>query len=543
MKLYNKVKFLNIINNAPPPGARPSRSATMQPAQNPDGTPRPAAADTTRETNRFVKSVLRALMTARSINFTYVHTDGTLLPGYLPKTHLFGLDHDLTAPGLPFILGKQYGLPELYDIAANQNGWYTGSSEYLNTPLSSLLTETITLRTALEPFRGFNIQVDARRRLARNREVYYRNLVNDSTLVPVPDPFRPGRFLLAEHPLLGTGSFNASTVTIQTLFGDLGANGETSRAFNRFVKNRQFVQQRLRDANPNKNGQYGFNSQEVLVQSFIDAYHGRSSDGYEAKKFDPFSLFPLPNWRLDYNGFADLPLIKKYFTSFTLNHAYSSTYSVGSYTTSTVYNPDVFNPDRDFPNLLNATGQFVPYYIVGQVSIIERLAPLVGVNFQTVSRATGRLEYRTDRAVVLNTTNSQVTELYTNEVILGLGYATNSLKLPFKVGGEQRVLRNNLTARLDLSIRDNISVQRSILDVVDPLTDPTTPEGRVGRAQGQITNGSRTFQLRPTIDYLLNTRLNLQLYYSQTITTPRISNAFRNSTTEGGVQLRYSLGQ
>jgi cell surface protein SprA len=65
----------------------------------------------------------------------------------------------------------------------------------------------------------------------------------------------------------------------------------------------------------------------------------------------------------------------------------------------------------------------------------------------------------------------------------------------------------------------------------------------VGRPTSTITNGSKTLQLRPTIDYLLNTRLNLQLYYSQTVTTPRISNAFRNTNTEGGVQLRYSLTQ
>jgi len=180
--------------------------------------------------------------------------------------------------------------------------------------------------------------------------------------------------------------------------------------------------------------------------------------------------------------------------------------------------------------------------VVGQVSIAERLSPLVGINFQTVSRATGRLEYRTDRTVVLNTTNAQVTELHTQEIVVGFGYATNSLKLPFRVGGEQRVLKNNLTARLDLSIRDNITIQRSILDVVE-ANNPLGQRENEGRAQGQITNGSKTFQLRPTVDYLLNSRLNLQLYYSQTITTPRISNAFRNATSEGGVQLRYSLTQ
>ncbi len=541
VKLYNKVKFLNIINNAPPPTARPQNPT--RPGEDGARTPGQAApADTTKEKYRFVKAVLRSLMTARSLNFTFVQSNGTLLPGYLPKTQLFGFDHGFTAPGLPFIIGKQYNLDHLYNLAAD-NGWYTGNSEYLNTPLSSLLTQTLTLRTTLEPFRGFNIQVDARRQLAKNKEVYYRRLLNDTTLAPVTDlDPETGRFRLANHPLLGSGSFSTSTITIQTLFGDLGANGETSKAFARFVKNRSAVQQRLTDANPDKTGTYGFNSQEVLVQSFIDAYHGRSSDGYKAKTFNPFALLPLPNWNVTYNGFADLPVVKKYFTSFALTHAYSSVYSVGSYTTSTDYQSNQFDPANDFPNRRNATGQFLPYYVVGQVSIVERLAPLVGVNFQTVSRATGRLEYRTDRAVVLNTTNAQITELYTKEVVVGFGYATNSLKLPFRIGGEQRVLKNNLTARLDLSIRDNITVQRSIIESVDP-GNAQGQAPSIGRGVGQITNGSKTFQLRPTVDYLLNTRLNLQLYYSQTITTPRISNAFRNSNTEGGVQLRYSLTQ
>ena len=541
VKLYNKVKFLNIINNAPAPGGRPRSVAIdlLNPGRPADPEGRKPAADTTREKYRFVKAVLRGLMTARSINFTYVRANGTLLPGYLPKTALFGFDRGFTAPGLPFIIGKQYDLNELHDIA-DSRGWYTQNSEYLNTALSNLLTENLTLRTALEPVRGFNIQVDARRQLARNQQVYYRNLLDTVTLQPILDR-TTGRYFLAPHPLLGSGSFQTSTITIQTLFGDLGANGETSRAFNQFVKNRAIVRDKLLAANPNSVANplgYGYNSQDVLIQSFTDAYHGRSSDGYAAKKFNPFSMLPLPNWRVDYNGFADLPLIKRYFSSFTLNHAYASTYSIGSYNTATTY-----PTEPNFPDQISASNkQFIPYYVVGQVSIAERLAPLIGVNFQTVSRATGRLEYRTDRTVVLNVTNAQVTELYTNEIVIGFGYATNSLKLPFRVGGEQRVLKNNLTARLDLSIRDNITIQRSIINVADtgnPL-GVTHPEGI---AQGQITNGNKTFQLRPTIDYLLNTRLNLQLYYSQTVTTPRISNAFRNTASEGGVQLRYSLTQ
>jgi cell surface protein SprA len=548
VKLYNKVKYLNIINNAQPPGAASKRSTRDEaPAAARPGDelrPKPEAKkDTAREKQRFVKAVLRSLMTARSINFTYAQSDGTLLPGYLPKTKVFGLDRSLTAPGVPFILGRQYELRELYELARD-NGWYTRQSEYLNTPLSSLHTENLTLRTALEPFREFNIQIDARKQLNQTREAYYRNELDEDSLYVIRDPLNPNLFKLAPTQNLGTGIFSHSTVTIQTLFGDRGANGETSRAFNRFVTNRAAVQQKLTTANPDKTGSYSFNSQEVLIQSFIDAYHGRSSDGYEAKEnSNPFSNLPLPNWRVDYNGLSQLPLVKRYFSSFTLNHAYRSDYS-GSYNTTSGYNDEpVFPTMKTEPNTQDPSQYFIPYYVVSQVSIFESLAPLVGINFQTTNKITGRVEYRTERRVSLNTTNAQVTEQLTDEFVIGFGYATNSLKLPFRIGGEQRVLKNNLTARLDLSIRDNITVQRSIIDSVDPSRATGTTPASVGRATGMVTNGSKQFQLRPTIDYLLNTRLNLQFYYSQTITTPRISNAFRNSTTEGGIQLRYSLAQ
>ena len=57
---------------------------------------------------------------------------------------------------------------------AYNNGWYTNDSQYLNTALSSLLTEALTLRTTLEPFRDFNIQLDARKNAVSNRQVFYR---------------------------------------------------------------------------------------------------------------------------------------------------------------------------------------------------------------------------------------------------------------------------------------------------------------------------------------------------------------------------------
>jgi cell surface protein SprA len=561
VKLYNKVRFLNIINNAQP-AQRPRPATPVAGAPVPPGRPQPIAPDTARKDPlRFVKAALRAIMTARSINFTYAHSNGTLLPGYLPRTSLFGLaggdfnGYGGLAPGIPFILGQQRSLDALYQEAVSK-GWYTESSQYLNTAYSALLTDNVAARTALEPFRGFNVQLDARWQRTKNDESYYRRTIDTaSTAYKEVGYLTPlgGEDLTRLIPqTLGTGSFSATTITIQTFFGDLGANGETSKAFNRFVANRAAVQAKLQAANPARaaggttTGLFSLNSQDVLIQSFLDAYHGKSSDGYEAKRFNPFSMFPLPNWRLEYNTFAELPGMRDLFRSFTINHLYSSVYTLGSYTTTTSYSrqPD-FGNNALVPLVANSTGQYIPYYVVGQVSFLESLAPLVGINFQTVNNVTGRVQYSTSRAVALNTTNAQVTEVHATDLTIGIGYAAAGLRLPFRVGGEQRVLKNNLQARLDLSIRDNTTIQRSILDSVDPI--PSLPggapavQGDVGIPTSLITNGALTVQLRPTIDYLLNARLNLQFYFTQTITQPRVSNAFRNATSEGGLQLRYSL--
>ncbi|OON66773.1 cell surface protein SprA [Hymenobacter sp. CRA2] len=560
VKLYNKVKFLNIINNAQP--SSNSRGAqglsTMERLRqgqgkgelanrkDPTAKGNEADGDSTKGPElRALKAVLRSLMTARSLNFTYTRTAGTLLPGYLPKTRFFGLNSDFSAPGVPFILGQQYDLDDLYNTARD-NGWYTRRSDLLNTPLSSLRTENLQVRTTLEPIRDFNIQLEARRQKVLNRETFYRLQVNDSTLQPFTrlNPVTGDVELtgeLAPRLPLGSGSFSTSFFALNTLFGDLDKKS-ISDAFNRFVSNREAIRNRLQDANGTQ-GLYGYNSQDVLIPAFIDAYRGRSSDNYKAKRFNPFGQLPIPNWTVQYNGLSNLPLVQQYLRSVTLRHGYSSEYQILGFTTSTLYERE----PEGFPNQVNQNRQYVPYYVINQVVITERLSPLIGVNFQTLEKFNGTLDYGIDRNLALNTTNAQVTELRSKSITIGIGYTTNRFRIPFKIGGEQRILRNELSARLDLSIRDNITVQRSIVDYVAPTFDTATQTvnpGQPGRPEQQVTNGNRQFQLRPTVDYVVNQRLNLQFYFTRNVSQPRgQTTSYKNAATEGGIQLRYSLSQ
>jgi cell surface protein SprA len=118
------------------------------------------------------------------------------------------------------------------------------------------------------------------------------------------------------------------------------------------------------------------------------------------------------------------------------------------------------------------------------------------------------------------------------DFVIGMGYVTNNFRLPFTVGGS-RLLKNDLTFRLDLSIRENVTTQRNIV------------EDDAGRevSENTDTNGSLQVQLRPTIDYVVDQRLNLQFFFTRTISEPKVNTSFKNTVTEGGIQLRYNLGQ
>ncbi|MFD2248487.1 cell surface protein SprA [Pontibacter ruber] len=503
VKLYNKVKFLKAVNSPAPAAQR-----------------RPAPGDTTAQKPqadmKVAKALARFFMMTRSINFTYLENRGTLLPGYLPSTNMFGFDKDFDAPGLPFILGRQYDLDQLYN-RANSNGWYTDSSQYLNTPLSSIFTEALTARANLEPFRDFNVQVDARRNKSEIEEIFYRKEFDDFGNISVEDQ--------RQNPI-NTGSFSTSFFALGTLFESTDRG--TSAAFEDFIRNRHDVRNKLTNANAAAGDSgYTLNSQDVLLQSFLYAYQGRNIGDYEAKSSSPFSRLPIPNWRIDYNGLSRLPLFQRWFSQVNLTHAYNASYNITSFTTSLAYDQE----PSGFPTNKNEFGQIVPYYIVSQLTVSERLAPLLGINFRTKTNLTGRLEYKMERNLSLNLTNAQVTETNVKDYVVGFGYSTNNFRIPFRIGGERKVLQNELTMRMDLSVRDNQTVQRAVAE----------DEQGQEYSQNQITNGTRQLQLRPTIDYVLSQRINLQFYVLRTVSDPKISTSFRNSVSEGGVQLRVSL--
>ncbi len=127
-----------------------------------------------------------------------------------------------------------------------------------------------------------------------------------------------------------SGSYKLSTISIRTAFR--GDNDKTtSSVFEQFEKNTESIQSRFRQIT---GAEYDSISQDVLIPAFISAYLGKD---VSTVSLSPFPKTPLPNWRIDYTGLIKLDGFKDIFQSFTISHAYNSSYSVVNYSNSLKY--------------------------------------------------------------------------------------------------------------------------------------------------------------------------------------------------------------
>ena len=519
--LYNKIKFLKDINSTTGGRGRPAR----RPAPVPD------ESDTTQEEKpvrdlKALKGVLRALMSLRSINVTYTLNEGTLLPGFRPTPYVFGLDDGFNAPGLAFLAGSQD--PGIRTTAV-ENDWLVGGQ--LTMPFQQNQLENIGVQAAIEPFRDFRVQVDFKKTVTSTYQEIF-TLENGGY-----EALNPAR----------SGNYDISYLTIRTAFQGSDAES-TPETFRAFAENRDIIFDRLTRENPIDTAVYQSSSQDVLVPAFLAAYSGQDANTID---LSPFPRLPLPNWRVDYAGLPSLfPGLSDAFSSLTLSHAYTSNYSVSNYTNSLQYsdNLELSNRTTSYPlaseaedrEVLDENGDqtvinaFVPTYVVQQVTITERFAPLIGLNVRTKGQLSGRISYDRERSLALNLSNAQVTELTSQAITVNLGFVKKGFKLPFRVQGRTVSLKNDLTFNMAVAFKDTETVQRKL-----PGPGPNPGE----REDNTVTNGNLNFQVRPTVDYRASERLNVQLYFSRTVNEPKITNSFRRTTSEFGTQVRFNLAQ
>ena len=459
------------------------------------------------------ENAVRMVTGVKSINITYSVSDGTVLPGYKPRTNILGMESygGYQAPGWPFIMGYQ---DENFALDAFNRGWLSKDS-LINQPYMMNHNDKFTLRATFEPFDGLRVDLTANRNFARNLSEFY--IADKFGNLPGPE----------ERAQRISGNFSMSYLSWGTAFERIYSKEKdfSSAAFDRLKNDyRQNISARLANDYMRENPDsvftpdnmgfythYGPNSQEVLIPSFLAAYGMRDPNKIGLGTFPSFFEM-MPNWRVTFDGLNKLEIVKRYFKSISFSHAYRSSYTIGSY---------LSNPADIFETLDNQ-GNFIPQYDVTVVSINEQFSPLFDVNMDWNNSLTTKLEFKRSRTLSLSTSNNQVNEINSKEVVVGAGYRFNEVQLI--LNGQE--YKSDLNVRGDISVRDNRTVIRKLTEDTD-----------------QITAGQRIITLKLTFDYVLSDRFNLRFFVDQRVNNPLISLSYPTSNTNVGFSVRFTLSQ
>ncbi len=498
--LYNKWKFLRDINNTAPAKktAKSNEDEDKDPKAKKAGDKKKKDNNAKVEYPAYIKYPVRFLTSLKNITFTHTTNDGTVLPGFKPKPQYIGQNFDSDGPGFDFLLAMQ---DDDYRYKAARNGWLSTDPRITNF-YSEDFRENITGRATFEPITDLRVELNAQRQRSLNTSVLFRYNDTTDSFEDVNIPTQTGTYSI---------TFNAWA----TSFTDGGD------VFQKFQDNRLAISNRL-SQNPNQpggdpdsngfRGGYSRVSQEVLIPAFLSAYGGDDPGGID---LTAFTKIPDANWRITYNGLSKIELIKEYASNVTLNHQYTSNYNITSFQTIL---PTDTNASPNF------SGDYGSQYQIRQISITERWGPFIGIDITFINNIQTRFEYKRDRMLNFTLTNGQLSEQTGSEWVIGAGYRTQNLTIPFKVGGRRLVLENEINFRLDFSVRNNLTKVRYLdRESNDPV-------------QGQVI-----YDLKPQIDYNFNEKLMMRIFYSYRRTDPATSNSFPTIIQTGGISLRYTI--
>jgi cell surface protein SprA len=516
--LYNKVGFLKKLTQTsqskgkkpPPPKGKQIKGQEAIPTTTADTT------QTKPRVNYFKvigETFVRILIGIKDVNLTYTQNNGITLPGFIPQPDIFGLRASDMAPGWGFVFGSQADVRP----RAIQNGWLS-TDTLLNNPYLTRAAEEFTYRSNIELFPDFRIEVSGNWSKNFNHEEYFK-----------ADP--DGVF--GSFSSVDRGNFSMTYLMLKTSFIK-DASDNTSATFKEFLEDRKEVAFRLAQENPNWNGEivdstgfpkgYGPSSVQVLTPAFLAAYSGLTP----SKIFlQTFPSIPYPNWRLTYNGLNKVEFFKKYLKSISITHAYRSTYNISSFVSNLDYKEDLSYPG--YPSVFDNSGNYIPQYRIDLISLTEQFAPLISIDMTWYNSLLTRIEVGRSRNLSLSFVNNQLTEVVSNEFIVGLGYRFKNVE--FNVtslggGGKKTRMKSDLNIKIDFSVKSNKIILR-----------------RIDEDYNLISSGQKVFSINTSADYMINERLNIRFYFDTTVNDPYTSNQFKNSTTRGGISLRFTLAQ
>jgi cell surface protein SprA len=470
---------------------------------------------------------LRVLTLVKKVSGTYSLINGQSLPGFMPKAQYFGMNSLGWAPGVGFVLGSSFGSDgNIFDKAVlnsinveDAKRWLTTDS-ILSEPYVRRKTETINYRVNTEPFQGFKIDFTGNRNYAENQQHYFRynEMTNNF------DIFTP----------TNNGNFTMSYFMAGTAFAH--SDSTASKLFQNLLDYRKVIAERIARNNPQWIEQvneyvydsiagdyfpkgYTSSSMDVLLYSFVAAYTGKDPS---TVSLNPFPRIPLPNWTLTFNGLTNIPAVGNLFKTFNISHSYKSNYAINSWASNVYYDDN--NSVQTYEN----SDLIIPKYDISQIVLNEQFAPLIGIDVGLQNSMTFNLQFKKSRTLTLSFANNQLTEVNGQEIVIGGGYRIKNLSFNIVPigGGKPQNIKNDLVLKLDIGLKKDITILR-----------------RIDENNNQVSAGQHKINFYLTADYNFSQRLSAQAFFKYDLTIPEVANTFRNSTTYGGVTIRFSLAQ
>jgi cell surface protein SprA len=451
------------------------------------------------------------------------------LPGYQDSTQFLGNNFKSNAPGFGYILGFQPDSMILNDFA--RRGLITNDPRF-NQLFTQRYDQRFALQAQLEPVREMMIDVNMDKTFGKGYSVLFKDTTGSSGFNHL-NPFT-------------TGAFSVTYISFKTLFRPFNPD-QTSETFKQFEGYRQQMSLRVAKTNPywvNAGSPIaadgfaeGYNryAQDVVIPSFIAAYTGKDPDvvplisnGNTNIRTNPFAGFkPMPNWKLNYTGLSRIPALEKKFTAIAITHGYQGRLSMNQFNSALLFQ-DPFGLSS--PGFIDTvSGNFIPYFLLPNITISEGFEPLFGIDVTTIGQLNIRAEYRKSRTLSMSMLDYQLSEMLSTDFMVGLSWRKRGMKVPFKLpklfspdGGN--VLENDITFRFDFGIRDD-AMSNSRLDQNSSFS----------------TGGQRVIKINPSIDYVMNNRINIRLFLDQMRSIPYISTSAPTTNTRAGMQMRISL--
>ncbi len=470
---------------------------------------------------------LRVVTSPRNVALRYRSTSSLNLPLFRPEIgNIFGqtTSQGPMSPGLDFAFGFT---DEKYIDKALSRGWLI-TDDGQTSPAIWARTNELNLEVNLELFKGFKVQLTFNRTDNRNSQI---------------------QFMYAGMPTSLSGSYTRTHCAILTaLKGSKADDGYRSAAFDKFLENIPEIRRRVeaqyigtryptggfmsdniaagQPFNP-ETGTVSETSSDVLIPAFLAAYTGRSA---ATETLDPFPSFAaaLPNWRITYDGFINLGNMRNIFKTFTVNHAYQCTYSVGSYSSYLNW-ASVDGSENLGYTLDELTGEPIPSspYNISSVTITERFAPLFGINATLKNDLQFNAEYRDQRTLTLNTSAGQLVEATQRAIRIGAGYKIIGFNTVLKMKGSGTGVSNDLTLNAECTFQHNQALIRRI-------------EGNYT----QPTSGSNTIGINFTASYILSKRLTVSAYFDHQVNSPIVTtSSYPTTNSSYGISLNLSLAR